>query len=186
MNKIILILILLGSLTLHAQQGVTLYIFAQSTCPHCHNLISFLQANNYNVIIYYVDKDITAYERFKEYTAETRLPPYVPQTIVVRNGQILAIVIGENENNTFWQIILDKQPSTSVTVYEGQKIYTTLQIYNQTAFILKYFSSNMRTSSGVQTQSMQNDGYSPNLFIVAGVVLIFIALIMMLVMYIKR
>ena len=114
--------------------GILYYMYGMHTCPHCRDMYHFLSTNFPNNY-YFCDIASSAKcgEYFKKYLKETELPGYIPQIIVVKNtSYVLAIVIGEIENKTFFDELAKLQPSTRVPIYETNKLIRYLQLKNMT------------------------------------------------------
>jgi len=105
---------------------ITFYEMGESTCPHCAALLN-LFAQNFPNNTYFCDiaTNQACLVRFYSWTNFSSFPPSVPQTFVLYNKTyILAIVVGEVDNVTFWTNIANSTPSESqFPVYVGQQLW---------------------------------------------------------------
>lgn len=105
---------------------VTFYEFGESTCPHCTALLN-LFAQNFpnNTNFCDIVTNQACLIRFSSWINFSSFPPNVPQTFVVYNRTyILAIVLGEVDNATFWSNIGNSAPSDlQFPVYAGEQLW---------------------------------------------------------------
>jgi len=104
---------------------VIFYEMGESTCPHCsalHNL--FVQNFPNNTYFCDIATSQDCLVRFYSWINISSFPLSVPQTFVVYNRTyILAIVIGEVENVTFWTNLANSAPNeTRFPVYYGDQL----------------------------------------------------------------
>jgi len=89
-------------------------MFGLTTCPHCHNMYEFFQKHypdNYRA--FWIDTDRTAAELFMmlvDIETKNGVPQHyamaVPQTVIVVNSKVKAVVIGEVQEAEFWENLL--------------------------------------------------------------------------------
>lgn len=94
-------------------KSINLITFGSTTCPHCRNLHEFFEKNFKNRYAFlWVDDPNNAelFRRLAQIEQNGGLPlsyAYsVPQTVVVRYGEPIAIVIGEITDTDFWQKLI--------------------------------------------------------------------------------
>ena len=100
---------------------ILFYEYGTSKCPHCSAMHVFLE-KNYPGSHYFCDiaTNRICVKYFVHYLNATGLPGLVPQVIVVKNASyVVAIVIGEIENKTFFDSLSRLEPSTRIPIYEG-------------------------------------------------------------------
>lgn len=109
--------------------GVLFYMYGQTTCPHCSSQDDFFKQNFPNNYFYCpIDKYQECYNaasQFASFLANKGVPlniaTGIPQIIVVKNDtgspSILAVVIGELRERSFWLQIACSTPDTKIPVY---------------------------------------------------------------------
>lgn len=92
-------------------------MFGLTTCPHCHAMFKFFTDDEaYRDIykVFWVDnvgsKEFELFSNLANIEIMNNIDPNiagaVPQTIVIRNGSIEAIVVGEVRSRDFWNKLL--------------------------------------------------------------------------------
>lgn len=118
-----------------------LFEYGSSKCPHCVPLHEFL-VQNYDGHHYFCDISVnrTCLVYFNEFLNATGLPGYIPQTLVIKGDHIVAVVIGEVRNKTFWDSLISSNATNKVPVYLGteEKGYMLISLSNQSLFIKEY------------------------------------------------
>ena len=131
---------------IHAGAGsapnVFFYEYGAHTCPHCEPLHRFLEAH-FPGHHYFCDMastpECTVY--FRAWLEVMHLPPYIPQTIVIKDGKyVVAIVIGEVRDASFWLKLASLKPSRRIPVFSGTRRAGTLILPNMTVheYIVRY------------------------------------------------
>lgn len=97
--------------------NVCIVMFGSTNCPHCHAMYEFFTNNpKYSniFIALWVDEDHDASELFKQlYDIETssKVDPLtargVPQTLIIKNRDLKAVVIGAVKDQVFWDKITE-------------------------------------------------------------------------------
>ncbi|MET1102277.1 MAG: hypothetical protein ABWW69_07380 [Pyrodictiaceae archaeon] len=108
---------------------VFFYILGESTCPYCSALKEFFAKyfeKNYCFCDIRVNKNCTKALFLVIKILGT--PPAVPQTIVLVNGSVVAVVIGLVEDKNFWISIAEKSEPGKVIVFNGMSIARKLHI----------------------------------------------------------
>ncbi len=114
------------------------YIYGMHTCPHCTSLKEFLASQYGNDSIYFcdlLDPHTSCADRFINLISIAGLPNSVPLTVVIKDLEVKAIVLGKVINKTFWDDILMTHKSFEVPIYFGTKSYYTILVNNFTDFI---------------------------------------------------
>ncbi|MET1160518.1 MAG: hypothetical protein ABWW65_06105 [Thermoprotei archaeon] len=104
------------------------YIYGTHTCPHCRAMESFL-TNVYgdeHVFFCEVQGNTACNSKFLE-LASVGLPAAVPQTFIVYNCTVSALVIGEYRDKTVFDKLLQVNNNTLIPVYVPG--YTKLELY---------------------------------------------------------
>ncbi len=97
-------------------------IYGSTLCPHCRALKSFMEEefpDNFGFCPINTDESCaTLYQFVHAFLGLPMNATYgaVPFTLVVREGSLVGIVIGELENKTFWESF---KPSNKVSIYLG-------------------------------------------------------------------
>lgn len=97
-------------------------IYGSTLCPHCKALKEFMSIefpNNYGFCPINTDESCaTLYQLIHAFLGLPMNGTYaaVPFTLVVREGKLVSIVIGEDENRTFWESF---RPGDRVSIYLG-------------------------------------------------------------------
>ena len=127
--------LVLGSIVLHMNTGrsgkikraetvtvegnYTIYVFGTDKCPHCQSLHSFLESSGYRYVYCDLDGRVCT-NLFMEWLKLTGLRPVIPQSLVVVNGSLSAVVLGEVTLREFWNtLIQNSSKKGEVTVYVG-------------------------------------------------------------------
>ncbi|MCY0868680.1 MAG: hypothetical protein OWQ48_05575 [Desulfurococcus sp.] len=156
MTRVILaasvMLLSIVALVVAESASVTIYMYGVSWCPHCRNMKTFL-GEKYPGIFTYCEVDtVEACSRaFTEWLKETGLPGYVPQTLIVKNGRITAVIIGEVLNESFINNLVSLEPGESIPVYQGTQLYGMLNTskINTTLVLYTPSSPSENTRSGI-------------------------------------
>ncbi len=104
-----------------SQQDYVIFEYGSSGCPHCSALHQFLldkYGEEHHIFCDIATNDTCA-QYFAKFLSASKLPGYVPQTFVFKEGKLMAMVIGEIEDVNFWNNILSQQPSDNITIYYG-------------------------------------------------------------------
>ncbi|MGC9115453.1 MAG: hypothetical protein ACP5HH_05565 [Fervidicoccaceae archaeon] len=105
---------------------VTFYELGESTCPHCVALLNTF-AQNFPNNTYFCDiaTNQACLVRFYSWLNFSSFPASVPQTFVIYNKTyILAIVLGEVDNATFWSNIANSAPNNvQFPIYIGEQLW---------------------------------------------------------------
>ncbi|GEM_PF-1927069 len=97
-------------------------IYGSTLCPHCRALKAFMEEefpSNFGFCPINTDESCaTLYQLVHAFLGLPLNATYgaVPFTLVVREGAVVGIVIGEMENKTFWESF---EPSNRVSIYLG-------------------------------------------------------------------
>lgn len=118
-----------------------LFEYGSSRCPHCVPLHEFL-IQNYDGHHYFCDISVnrTCLAYFNKFLNATGLPGYVPQTVVIKGGHVVALVIGEVRDKAFWDSLIKGSAGDKVPVYLGteEKGYMLIPLSSQPLFIKEY------------------------------------------------
>ncbi|MGC8675097.1 hypothetical protein [Fervidicoccus sp.] len=109
---------------MHAEQTssyVKFFVYGETGCPYCMHQISFFNTT-FSQNYYFCDissNTTTCLTNFANWIRFSGMPLSVPQTFVIYNNtNLLAIVIGDVENTTFWNLFLSSPPNqTGFPVY---------------------------------------------------------------------
>lgn len=120
------------------------YVYGSHKCPHCKAVIEFLNSTYGKEHLYFCDMDtnITCYQKFLElYSAG--VPGYIPAVFIVYNCTVAAVLIGECEDRTFIDRLMQVNKNNSVPIYfAGQNYYGELVIDNHMKFINEFLRYN--------------------------------------------
>ncbi|RLG78914.1 MAG: hypothetical protein DRO10_01740 [Thermoprotei archaeon] len=142
---LIVLTVITSLLILYADsQGADYYffIYGSSECPHCRRLEAFMEST-YGPSRYHfcdVSTNQACLEYFKKFLGASGLPGSVPMTMAFKQGYLMGIVIGEDENKSFWDSIVAAKPSPNVTIYMGEEpaAYLVLELDKHKQFIREF------------------------------------------------
>ena len=159
-----------------------IYMFGSSKCPHCSAMDEFFKTHNYSYTFCDMAVSSKCAGLFARLIKITDTPPSIPTIVVLYNGSVNAIVVGEIENETFWNTLISKKVSnTSIPVYtpteNGIKLYSSIPSSRESDILailtVVPVAVTTITNSSVnssQTQIVQFIEYKPNPLLVKGVV----------------
>ena len=131
--------------------SVYLFVYGSSGCKACIPFKKFL-SENYGGIMIFCDlaTNSSCRLRFFDLISTNEVPPEIPMTFVVSKEGIVAIVVGDVEDKSFWDKLISSKPtsSTSIPIYGGSyRVIKYLKVENQTEFISKYLPEVARLTS---------------------------------------
>jgi len=101
-------------------------MFGSKTCPHCKALHNFFNTNYQGRFYVFWVEDVAGSNLFYKlaateinYGLSQDYAIAVPQTLVLREGTPIAVVIGEVENTEFWNQLVLSNTTSKVSVYLG-------------------------------------------------------------------
>ena len=159
--------------------------FGSKTCPHCRNLHDFF-SKNYQGRYYFLwvedsDGSRLFYELYKAEVKHGLSQDYayaVPQTLVLRDGAPIAVVIGEVTDVKFWNQLISGEATGEIPVYLGSSKYSVVLSNESLADLLS------ELGKIIQTQTPQpSDNASLNLI---GLSLIVVSVAALLLYIVKR
>ena len=193
MRREILILILslviltpLFTLAESSTSNYHIYMFGSSKCPHCSAMDHFFRTHNYSYTFCDMSVSSKCAGLFARLIKITDTPPSIPTIVVVYNGSVNAIVIGETENVSFWNTLTSKKVSnTGIPVYtptsNGMKLYSSVPVSKEpdilsilTVVPVAVSVQNTTIMNSNQSQIVQFIEYKPNPLLVKGVIIFLI------------
>ena len=119
-----------------------LFVYGSSGCKACRLLEEFLLEHYGSMTIFC---DIAANKscrvRFFELIREYGMPPEIPTTFIVGREGIVAVIVGDVENKTYWEALIHSKPESPnrIPIYGGgSRVIKYLNIEDQSEFISKY------------------------------------------------
>lgn len=136
-----LVFFILTSLTLepvYATDRIFYVEFGDSRCPHCSNLNRFFE-EHFPSQHYFCDASTNGVcKSMLQQLRGSGLPPYIPTTLVAYNESVVAVVIGEVTDESFWKKVVDEGLSlsnkTHIIVFLGTEPSGYIVVGNTTAF----------------------------------------------------
>jgi len=159
--------------------------FGSKTCPHCKNLHDFF-SKNYQGRYYFLwvedaDGSRLFYELYKAEINHGLSQDYayaVPQTLVLRDGAPIAVVIGEVTDVKFWNQLTSSEVTGEIPVYLGSNKYGVVLSNESLANLL----SDLERVLQAQTSQPSNNA-SLNLI---GLGLVVVGVTILVVYFVKR
>lgn len=129
------------------ESGVIFYCFAMRGCPYCEAQLRFF-SEHYSGSYKSCDivSDRVCFDNllwFLEEAGLSGLVRGVPLTLVFKNGELLAVVEGLNENPEFWEAIARAEPSEDKPFMSGE----------EKPIVLECLTENMCVREGALTQA---------------------------------
>jgi len=119
-----------------------LFVYGSSGCKACRSLEEFL-LKHYGSITIFCDiaTNKSCRVRFFELIREYEMPPEIPTTFIVGREGIVAVIVGDVENKTYWEALIRSKPESPnrIPIYGGgSRVVKYLVIEDQSEFISKY------------------------------------------------
>ncbi len=133
-----------GSYPLINESNTTAYLFVYGSvgCKACVSLKEFLLEHYSNITIFCdIATNTSCRVRFFDMISKYEMPPEIPTVFVVGKEGIVAVVIGDVKNLTFWNELIQSAPKslTKIPIYGGcYRIIKYLIVENQTEFVGEY------------------------------------------------
>jgi len=119
-----------------------LFVYGSSGCKACIPFKEFLSRNYANITIFCdLATNSSCRLRFFELISNYEVPPEIPMTFVVSKEGIVAIIVGDVQDEAFWDKLIASTPTSamSIPIYGGSyRIIKYLNLSNQVEFIAKY------------------------------------------------
>ena len=163
--------------------------FGSKSCPHCKALHDFFSSNYQGRYCFFWVEDTESSKLFyKLAVVETNygLGQYagaVPQTLVFRDGSLIAIVIGEVTDTRFWDQLILSNATNEVAIYLGST-KSSITIPNES---LVSFLTDLEKSIETQTTTQPQTNTAANAPLnLVGVALVTVGIIILALYFIKR
>lgn len=171
-------------------------MFGSKTCPHCKALHDFFSANYQEKSYFFWVEDTTGSNLFYElvkaeinHGLSQNYALAVPQTLVLREGTPIAVVIGEVTSTEFWNQLMLSNATGEVSVYLGSS-KSSIVIPNESLKSLlsdleKSVKPQTQTQASTQTQNQtQPNNNTP--FSTIGLVLVVVGVAVLVLYFVKR
>jgi len=160
---IALVPVALQPIAIHASAlNAEFYMYGMSTCPHCRALHELLVKTFGSSSVYFCGINHCEYcrRRLLELYKIIGMEPVVPLTVVVCNGCVKAIVIGEVDDVGFWRSIVSSNHSSyRVPVYAGTSLFEYL-VFNDSRDLREFtISVAPQLFSAPSNMSVKFSGY---------------------------
>ncbi len=122
------------------------YVYGDHECPHCRAMISFLNKTYGSEHVFFCDLRsnktcVNKLEKLYNLTHQEFLL-YIPQTYIVYNCTVSALVIGEAENKAFLESLFKTNTGNKIPVYMGEEHIANIVVKNPREFLKEYVNYN--------------------------------------------
>ena len=159
--------------------------FGSKTCPHCKNLHDFFSKNYQGRYCFFWVEDSDGSRLFYElYTVEINhglsqgYAYAVPQTLVLRDGAPIAVVIGEVTDVGFWNQLVSSDVTGEIPIYLGSNKHNVVLPNESLAKLLSDLEKAVQTQTSQTPQPNNNASLS---LIGLGLVIVGIAALVLYV-----
>ncbi|GEM_PF-2401034 len=122
------------------------YIYGDHECPHCNAMKDFLTKTYGSEHVFFCDlrSNKTCVDKLGKLYSLTHQEflLYVPQTYIVYNCTVSALVIGEAEDKAFLESLFKTNTGNKIPVYMGEEHIANIVVKDQREFLREYVNYN--------------------------------------------
>ena len=122
------------------------YIYGDHECPHCRAMRDFLNKTYGSDHVFFCDlrSNKTCVDKLGKLYSLTHqeFMLYVPQTYIVYNCTVSALVIGEAEDKAFLESLFKTNTGNKIPVYMGEEHIANIVVKDQREFLREYVNYN--------------------------------------------
>ncbi len=122
------------------------YIYGDHECPHCHAMWRFLNKTYGSDHVFFCDlrSNKTCVDKLGKLYSLTHQEflLYVPQTYIVYNCTVSALIIGEAEDKEFLESLFKTNTGNKIPVYMGEEHIANIVVKDQKEFLKEYVNYN--------------------------------------------
>ncbi len=122
------------------------YIYGEHECPHCRAMRDFLEKTYGSKHVFFCDisSNKTCFDKLSKLYSLTHQEflLYVPQTYIVYNCTVSALIIGEVKDKTFLESLFKTNTKNEIPVYMGEEHIANIIVKDQRKFLREYVNYN--------------------------------------------